>query len=308
QKGDIDGALQSCQAGLNVARSIGDEPSLIAQLVRIACRSIALRKMERVMAQGQASAPVLTDLQALLEDEEVQPLLLFAARGERAFQLHAIQELRSGNVTAAQLMGSTSGQCQIGSVDLGELFFKCVSGALPGQYAAILKYPRECGEIAGKPVEEQPALAQKLEATLPGQPVLVRLLAPAIGKVAEACRRSHAELRCVIVLVAAERYRLQHHRWPAAVDDLVKAKLLPRVPIDPYDGAPLRLRLLDDGVVIYSVGPDQTDDGSKIDRQHPIAPGSDFGYRLWNADQRRQPPVKAPPPRGEGPENSDGPP
>src|SRR5262249_12569637 len=78
QKGDIDGALGACRAGLNVSRSIGDEPTLISQLVRIACRSIAVRKLERVLAQGEASAAVLAELQPLLEQDEAEPLFLFA--------------------------------------------------------------------------------------------------------------------------------------------------------------------------------------------------------------------------------------
>src|SRR5262249_32651780 len=42
QDGDADGALASCRAALNTGRSLGDEPILISQLVRIACRGISL--------------------------------------------------------------------------------------------------------------------------------------------------------------------------------------------------------------------------------------------------------------------------
>jgi len=63
------------------------------------------------------------------------------------------------------------------------------------------------------------------------------------------------------------------------------------VPADLYDGMPLRLRRLEDGLVIYSVGPDGQDNGGHLDRKSPTNPGTDLGFRLWDVAKRRQPPV-----------------
>jgi hypothetical protein len=38
---------------------------------------------------------------------------------------------------------------------------------------------------------------------------------------------------------------------------------LPAVPLDPFDGAPLRYKPLVKGYVVYSIGPDGHDDGGK---------------------------------------------
>jgi hypothetical protein len=38
-------------------------------------------------------------------------------------------------------------------------------------------------------------------------------------------------------------------------------KLLANIPEDPFDGAPLRYRKLTPGYVVYSLGPDGTDEG-----------------------------------------------
>src|SRR5581483_9949149 len=65
-------------------------------------------------------------------------------------------------------------------------------------------------------------------------------------------------IRRIITLVAVERYRLAHGHWPAALTDLVP-DYLPKVPIDVYDGAPVRFRRLPDGVAVYSVGEDGVD-------------------------------------------------
>ena len=57
-----------------------------------------------------------------------------------------------------------------------------------------------------------------------------------------------------------------------------------------------------DGIVIYSVSEDMVDNGGRIDREsNPFEPGMDIGFRLWNPESRRQPPL--PPivePEGEG--------
>ena len=102
---------------------------------------------------------------------------------------------------------------------------------------------------------------------------------------------TQARLRSTTVAVAVERFRQRHHRWPENLAELSPA-LLERVPADPYDGKPIRYRKLDDGVVIYTVGPDGADNGGKIgkDRRYRSIPAStDVGVRLWDVNQRRQP-------------------
>ena len=55
--------------------------------------------------------------------------------------------------------------------------------------------------------------------------------------------------------------RLQHPRgaWPAGFDDLIKAKLLKEIPLDPYTGKPLLWKRTPTGLIIYSVGFDKFD-------------------------------------------------
>lgn len=313
QSGDYDGAVQSCQAGVNVARSLGDEMFLISLLVRIAVRNIALHKLERVLAQGESSPALLAEFQRLLEDEETQPLLYYAARGERAFSDASIQQVRSGKGTLAGLAGPTAlSKWRIGPLSLENLLAPILYGSLSENAAANLRFTTRFVEIARKTPEEQYALLAELEATVPQQPALVRLLAPAVLKVAEAFRRSTTELRCAIVMLAVERFRLEQGRWPKSLAELV-GNYLPKVPVDLYDGQPLRFRRLDDRVVIYSAGLDGQDNGGNIDPSKPVTtPGTDLGFRLWDVKQRRQAPlnpgVGPPYPPSEGPDDAVPPP
>jgi competence protein ComGC len=292
QDQDPNGALASCRGALNAGRSIGDEPTPISQLVRIACRGIATRQAERVLAQGGPSEDALRQFQELLEKEEPEPLLLIAVRGERAGMDRLMETIQSGKTKlSARDMFSPAPFGDQSATSLGDELTLWTPGSYKSQRAAMLRYMNRAVELVKLPPEQQRVPFQQLEATIKDQPVLVRLWVPAMGKVSEAARRSQAQLRCAIVAVAAERYRLAKGQWPSTLDVLKKAGYVREAPSDPYDGQPLRWRRLDDGAEVYSIGPDGEDNGGKMDRQHPLTAGTDIGFRLWDAAKRRQPPI-----------------
>ena len=82
---------------------------------------------------------------------------------------------------------------------------------------------------------------------------------------------------------------------------MVAEGLLKRVPSDPYDGAPLRYRVRDDRVVIYSVAQDLEDNGGTFDGKAGYTKGTDLGFTLWNAAQRRLLPLPAKEPAAPAP-------
>src|SRR5947209_11490887 len=63
QTGDADGAALDALAALNAGSSIGDEPLVVSQFVRIACQTNAVDDLERVLAQGEPSPDRLAVLQ-----------------------------------------------------------------------------------------------------------------------------------------------------------------------------------------------------------------------------------------------------
>lgn len=293
QDGDADGALESGRAILIAGRSIGDEPLLMSQLVRMAIASVAVASIERTLAQGQPSECALAKTQQLLQDEEQVPRLLIAARGERAGQDHMARGVESGEVKLSVMLGAAGGGGPPSGIQAS---LTDLSGGITFRryHSEMLRRMTEVVEAAKLPPEERADRLTKLDQAVkgPGVHPLVRLLLPAVSKVAQADQRVQAQLRCAAAALAAERYRLAKGRWPPALADLVP-DYLAQVPNDPYDGQPLRLRRLDDGLVIYSVGPDLADNGGTLDRKNPIAKGTDLGFRLWDVPRRWQPPMKA---------------
>ena len=89
-------------------------------------------------------------------------------------------------------------------------------------------------------------------------------------------------------VIAVERYRMKHGKWPATLGEVVP-EFLPILSTDPFVGTPIKMVKTADGVIVYTVGRDGKDDGGKLDRKSPITPGTDLGFQLWDKAKRRQP-------------------
>ena len=107
--------------------------------------------------------------------------------------------------------------------------------------------------------------------------ILSGLLLPALGKAFNKDAGNIALLRAAQTALAIERYRLAHDNQPPESLQNLLPDFLSAVPIDPFDGQPLRFKKPGKGYVVYSVGSDREDDGGK-EKQ----PGdkSDSGYDL----------------------------
>ncbi len=272
---DLDGATDATLALVNLARSCGDAPDYGAQHVRMKLRAPSWQ-IERILAQGPPSAARLVALQRLLEAEEREPLFLFGARGLRAWMHATLEAVHEGRMHPGGLPGWAS------------------PGLAANLRPTALRTTTRVVEIAKRPVEEQDeALRQQWLPEADDGSFLARVyIGPKIHKVAADLLRdqlrSQAELRVLIVALAAERYRRDHDGWPASAAALVP-DYLGAVPTDPFDGRPLRYLRVVDGVIVYSTGPDGTDEGGKLDRVTPGVAGTDVGVQLWNADRRRWP-------------------
>ena len=160
--------------------------------------------------------------------------------------------------------------------------------AIRRPHAQVLREMTRWVEIAGRLLHEQPALVEDWEQAL--APSARQLLGrPAADLATTACLRFQAVLLCAQAGVAVERYRLARGEWPRELASLVPA-YLPGVATDPYHGLPLRYRRTADGVVVYSVGPDRSDNQGNLVRNAKPTDGTDVGFQLWDVAKRRQPP------------------
>jgi hypothetical protein len=311
---DIAGAIVSCQALLGINRAIGDELEIIAPLYRAGLLDYAAMTLERILAQGETTAAALAILQRQVENERDEPILRIAFRGERA--------------ALAVALRAESRHKQAALIDQSLLmedrpYYRNEVGPVPGTLAGLPVWLRyichalcygwwlegaadhleSIGELIA--LQDRPAAErhQRLKQLLvvterlsrTGFPTIYRdlhwrMMRRAFIRMAESDVHKHAVANYLMTALAAERYRLVRGRWPETLDQLVP-DFMTAVPTDPYSGGPLRYRRLADGVIIYSVGRDETDDAGRLARdQGWDTRKTDIGFRLWDVPHRRQPP------------------
>jgi hypothetical protein len=282
QDGDAEGALADCRGIINAAHCVGDEPTLISVLIRASMQWMAVGGIERCVAQSQLSEENLAKMQRILDEESKVPLLLIGARGERAMGDRMMQALYDGRL---DLRTVWRGMAPIGF----DSFWLRFPAVLDRNRAALLRLENQLVEAAKLPVEEQAQKIKELKRNPVDLSVLAQLMLSAELKPAENMFRIQAELRCAILLLAAERYRKAHGRWPGSLDELVP-QYLARVPTDPFDGKPIRLKPIADGLIIYSIGLDEEDNNGTLGKGNKYTKqGTDLGSQLWNVNQRRLP-------------------
>jgi hypothetical protein len=290
QEGDLDGALASCRALVNAGRSVGDEPTLMPQMVRLAAYVLAARQVEHVLGQGGPSEAALAALQQLLSEVGEERPLTLALRGERARTDHLLESVQHGDMTVKQLLAATRGPGAKKSL-LSKHDLLYLPGVTANSRAATLERWNKLVEISKLPAQEQADRLAELSAPQRDEPLVV--LSPAspavLARYASEAWEQQAPLRCGVVALAAERYRRANGRWPETLADL-KGAYLPDVPLDPFDGQPLRYRKDEQGVVVYSIGPDRQDDGGDRTRLNTPNKGADVGFPLWDVAHRCQPP------------------
>lgn len=280
--GDLKGAMDSCRAAINVGRAIGDEPSVISQMVRAKCARQAVFVLEYVLARGQPSANSLQSMQALAALESEEPLQLRATRANRAGDFQFFTFVRSGK------FDSTS--YGLARPRLTGFAFDRIIDPLMARTssAPYLRHATRLVQIAKLPTHEQLDRLQELPHPEQEVPAILKALgggATPWGNLFKVFHRTKAALRCATAALAAERYLHDEGRWPANLDALTP-HYLATVPANPYTGEPLKLRRLSDSIVIYAPEKNGPDLNNNLSRRFTPPPGTVTGFQLWDVSKR----------------------
>ena len=288
QRGDRDAAWQICRAQLNLARPL-QEGDYSVGLARSAIEQSTVASVERVLALGECPEAELAAMQKELAEENETDRFFPCLPDDVATALRKLDDLLTGRVRYEPLGPEAPVgwwhrlnerfprvmllQSKIESVRRLAAAYRLRSLRGFDRYQAM---SRLSGEIHAKIEDSTLWHAWTIPISVLGYE-----------------QESRAWLGCAIAGLAAERHRLKHGRWPASTKELESTGLLTRMPEDPYDGNPLRMRVAPDGLVIYSVGSRKTYDGCYLDDFSKMLeegrPTAEF--RLWNPDRRRQPPL-----------------
>lgn len=253
ETGDGGGATRALESAFGVAGTLGCEPMYASQVVGNWSKVRAVAALARVLCATELTVEQLERLGTVLDEAYDPDGMVRGLAGMQCLCLEVFESPESvdpdllRDLPAPALMDA---YCALGLAAREGILFLAMMRA----YIEASRLPMSERGEAFKAIGERARAHQKrclLLAKLWGgdglRPFDVTCL---------------AHLRTAAAGLAVERYRLATGHWPESLAGLVPA-FLERVPEDPFTGAPLRYKRLDQGFVVYSVGEDGVDGGGK---------------------------------------------
>jgi hypothetical protein len=271
EQDDPNQALDSVRSGLALSQSL-KSPILIDYLVRIAASAMQLQTLERIMCRSRLTNEQLQRMAKLIHNPQAALSIKYALIGERCTGLSTFR------MPLRAMSGMTGSDNSMPRLVLGPMR---ALGLLKREAVGYLDIMQDYIQATDLPMPERLAtakgIAQAVEQGKRGG-FLTRMFAPALGRVMELENRAQAHRLVAYCALAVEQYRLGTGHLPESLDQLVP-QYLETVPQDPFDGQPMRYRLLDQGFVVYSIGEDLSDDGGREKAKRKRGSGE---RQLWD--------------------------
>ena len=280
-EGRLEAALQDLEALAGLANMERDEPTLVAQMIRVAVAGLGWPlTWEALQAEGW-SEPQLERLQKAWEPVDLLDAVERGLEATRAggFELFSMTRQSDGPRVGRYLRGAMSPGSSSSSrlEDVLTDYVYIPAYKLTSINEDEVFYLRNMQEsITGvrllKAHRAWPEARQRLSqiatnvAALARSPQKIRyyysmIAIPNYMKACETAVHAETERQMTLAAIAVTRYQLRHGQAPASLDAVVPA-FLNALPFDFMGGHPLRYRLKPDGhYVLYSVGDDGADNG-----------------------------------------------
>jgi hypothetical protein len=292
-RGDFAGAYSELEMSMKFAQILSRGGTIVPTLVDMASERVALTAMRRIALRHDLPPKVAhRAIEALLEINGTTEPLAETYRAEyRAVPAMVDAFFDPSKPDALGLGKDKNGEpharrFRANVIRLGSK--EMVNEDLARSYKAIV-------EVAEEPyrASEVKRLRESLERrATPGELLLMHdrvgylletVTVPALLNVIENYPRRAADLKATALMLAIRQFEQAEHRLPSSLQELVP-KYIAQVPIDPFDGAPLRFRVrADHQWIIYSVGPNQTDEGGEKPKKDPRH-YNDPGDVVWGGE------------------------
>lgn len=286
---DRESTCQVIEDMLHFDRGMQCNTQVISLLVRMGIRNLTLQLAERTINLCGMNDAYLLRLQRRLADTEGDFQLRPAIIAERVTFLDTMRWLRG-----------TPGRTASTSLDNLYRFIPILPEL---DESAGLDCLTKLVHAADKPNAESIEAVKAIDtqtAKLPKYCIMSRFYIYDRARLVELWVAGIGAHRSLRVALACERYRLTSGDWPESLNDLVPG-YLEALPVDPFDGKPIRYARTDEGIKVWCIAEDLTDDGGELQRlliqkariekkridfkQTPF----DRGWHLINPDRRNRP-------------------
>jgi hypothetical protein len=230
EAGHADDAAKTITTGLAVSASMGPEPGLIAQLIRIGVAMPQFEATQRLVIDGEPSKAALADLAHWLAEARVPDSMLTGLSGEIRHFNAALSRLENGR---ADGVTGGAGNTAFWFGSLGRL-------GRPWVRLARVRYLERMDHLLGIQAGPRPRPAWETSPPPPAWAFADRLAAmslPGLERAIETGDEFYCELSTTEIAVALRRFKLERGTYPDDLSELAPTYLA-RLSIDPYTGRP----------------------------------------------------------------------
>ncbi len=261
-------ATDALDTALLISDSLKLEPTLISQLVRMACLNMACGALAPCLSQTEFSSDELQRLSATIGNQLNRPGHARALPGERVIGLDVFRYTQNWTVywDSVQVLGEKPPWWNSSALGLRARFhYYKWSANDAADRLHLLKTFSSFSEVFALPENERPAAFEKktsesYKAQANRGYLVSDVFIPTYRRTYISEMRTICMHRAASVALALERFRLDSGgSVPDSLDELVP-KHLATVPADPFTGKPLRYLRHGRGYVVYSVGENLTDE------------------------------------------------
>jgi hypothetical protein len=265
-RGKPDVAIDSIDVSFAAARSFEHQPSLVEHLVRVAVTGVVLYDIRDLLSDADLTDEQLVRLQTQVQGVQLGDGFTTALMGERGVGYHSFHIFPRSPATAPATIPS-------GPMAGGELTMPRPCLVYLGVMEELIA---DSHMSAPKCLDEVKLVKSRVLTQAQSSNPLTKMnsfaaaeVMPAVEATLTANARTEAWRGMLLLAIAERRYELKHGSVVATPDQLVP-EFLPAVPIDPFDGQPLRMKVTTDQIVFYSVGMDRIDQGGQDPDDHGV--------------------------------------
>lgn len=281
EQGDTERAIERYVQVLAIARASVNEPSVLAQIVRVSVDSIACAEIARALSRSVFDSSQLAALDTAWTEAHNLDGFTRAMAADRCVTTSQVEDMFTR--TQAEFGPSLlkmKPTWRYFPVGIRRAYINLLELKLYRAFASVITP----GEPDWPGLFKDPQLKDHFEDKWTP---LTTLLMPPLRRSYRTFIRDEACFRVVRTALAVERYRLDHGVLPDTLEACVPEYVPAEVILDPYNGEPLKFRPEEDGgFQVYSVFENLKDDGGeRWEKQGPDSFSGDWVFTVTRSEE-----------------------
>jgi hypothetical protein len=251
--GNLRAAMEDINAMFVLANRLSDESFEIQTVIAFSIERSAIKTLQDILATHQLKQEEL-DIVKFDRFLSYQIIMQRALRFEEAAELNLLSEI--GEIWDYPSLKSLPKK----EIQLNPYIFRIFFLNYEAQY--LKWYSTSLDHLASQPYYQSKDSWQKLIKRIDDDPrsMIVAIYLPGLNIYVQIMVRANAQHSVADIALAMCRYHVKNGKYPEKLDELAPG-FIAFVPLDPFDGKPMRLKQTEKEMIIYSIGPDGIDDG-----------------------------------------------